>query len=163
MPNVTENTQIYKFNGTGYDIAQFSADNPPPGWAPNLSLAPGEGAFLSVDPNFNPVSGLPITLVGEVKLVSAVPIPNGFSIISSVIPQSDTLDNLGFPTRENDQAYFYNPVTKGYDIYQYSADNPPPGWSPSSPTPAVGQSFFFSGDKNFGPNRTWNRTFSVGP
>jgi hypothetical protein len=102
-----------------------------------------------------------VTFVGEVKLVSSVPVPNGFSIASSAIPQSDTVDNLGFPSRENDQIFFYNTTTKAFDIYQFSSDNP--GWAPTNPTPAIGQSFFVSGDQQFGPSRTWPRTFVVGP
>jgi hypothetical protein len=125
-----------------------------------MSLSPGEGAFVSVDPAFAP-SGQPVTFVGDVKLVSTVPVPNGFSVASSALPISDTLDNLGFPTRENDQIYFFNNATKSYVIYQFSADNP--GWTPGNPTPKIGESFFVSGDQQFGPPRSWSRTFSVGP
>jgi len=161
LPNVAENTQIFKFNGTGYDISLFSADNP--GWSnPAMSVSPGEGVFISVDPAFAP-NGQPVTFVGDVKLVSTVAVPNGFSVASSVLPISDTLDNLGFPTRENDQIYFLDNATKSYKITLFSADNPPPGWAPFVPTPAIGQSFFVSGDQQFGPPRSWSRTFSVGP
>src|SRR5438477_12739115 len=51
MPNPPENTTVYKFNpGTGgYFSYNFSADNP--GWLPaDGSLAPGEGAFIRIDP-----------------------------------------------------------------------------------------------------------------
>lgn len=165
LPNVPENTTIYKFNGHGYDQSNFSSDNP--GWnAPNMTLNPGEGAFIAIDPSqIAPATTATLTLVGEVKLVSDTPAANGYSIISSVIPQSDSLDNLGFPTRENDTVFFFNPTKNagrgGYDTFNFSADNP--GWSPSPPTPAVGQSFFFAGDPNQGGPRTWHRSFNVGP
>jgi len=165
LPNAAENTQIFKFNGVGYDASAKSADNPDPsGWSnPTMTLAPGEGAFIAVDPQFAP-SGQPVTFVGDVKLVSTVPVPTGFSVASSVLPISDTLDNLGFPKRENDQIFFFNNATKGYDAFLQSADNPDPsGWAPRIPTPAIGQSFFISSDPQFGPPRSWTRTFSVGP
>jgi len=159
LPNVAENTTIFQFNGVGYNISQFSADNP--GWSnPAMAVNPGEGVFISVDPQFAP-SGQPVTLVGDVKLVSTVPVPNGFSVASSALPITDTLDNLGFPSRENDQVFFFDNATKSYKIFQFSADNP--GWAPSNPTPAIGQSFFLSGDGSFGPPRSWSRTFNVGP
>jgi hypothetical protein len=161
LPSVPENTTVYKFNGSGYTSYNFSADNP--GWFPaGGTLNPGEGAFVRVDPaSIAPATTTTFTLVGEVKLSSATPVANNYSIISSVIPQSDTLDNMGFPSRENDNVYFFNPASGAYTTYNFSADNP--GWFPPNPTPAVGQSFFFRGDGSQGPNRTWNRVFSVGP
>ncbi len=159
IPAPPENTTLYKFNGTGYNSFNFSADNP--GWFPaNGTLAPGEGAFISIDPGQAP-SGTTLTLVGEVQLVSDVTIPNGFSIRSSVLPISDTLDNLQFPVRENDTIYRFNTTTKTYNSFNWSADNP--GWFPPNPTPNVGESFFVSGDPNQGSARTWHRSFVVGP
>jgi len=163
LPAPPENTTIYKFNGVGYNSYVFSADNP--GWFPvGGTLAPGEGAFVRVDPNVAP-TGTTFTLVGEVQLVSSTPVANGYSILSSVVPQSDTLDNLGFPSRENDNVYFFNPALNsgqgGYVNYNFSSDNP--GWFPPNPTPAVGQSFFFRGDPGQGGSRSWPRSFVVGP
>src|SRR4051812_22014092 len=82
LPAPPENTTIYKFNGHGYDSFNYSADNPPPGWFPATgTLAPGEGAFISIDPSvIAPATSTTITLVGEVQLVSDTSIPNGFSI-----------------------------------------------------------------------------------
>ena len=160
LPNVAENTQVYKFNPAsgGFDSSFFSADNP--GWSdPSVTLNPGEGCFFYVDPNFSP-SGATLTFVGEVQLSSSVAVNNGFQILSSVVPQSALLDDLGYAPRENDQVYFFNHASGGFDSYFFSADNP--GWS-APPVPAVGQAFFLYADPNFGANRTWSRTFSVGP
>jgi len=174
LPAPPEGTIIYKFNpalrgGLGaYDQYQFSADNP--GWLPitggspaHTTLNPGEGAFAGLP------SAAAVTFVGEVQLVSHNPVNTGFQIISSVIPQNDTLDNLGFPATEGDIAYFFDPTLRGglgaYNQYQWSADNP--GWmaitaNPPSlqPTPKVGESFFFASGN---AGRTWDRTFTVGP
>jgi hypothetical protein len=159
IPAPPENTTIYKFNGNGYNTFNYSADNP--GWAPDTgTLAPGDGAFIAIDPAFAP-TGTTLTLVGEVQLVSSTSIPNGFSVRSSVLPISDTLDNLGFPARENDNLYLFSNATGHYVVYNFSADNP--GWAPPNPTPKVGESFFVAGDPAFGAPRTWNRSFVVGP
>ncbi len=152
LPAPTENTTIYKFNGTGYTSYNFSVDNP--GWFPvGGTLAPGEGAFIASP------GAQTLTFVGEVQLVSATTVANGFSILSSVIPQSDTLDNLGYPAGENDTVYFFNNSGGAYTSYNFSVDNP--GWFPPNPTPAVGQSFFVS--RQAAGSATWNRSFSVGP
>jgi len=163
LPAPPENTTLYKFVTTPtphYVSSNFSSDNP--GWTvPGMTLAPGEGGFISIDPGVAP-TGATLTLVGEVQLVSNTPVSTGFSILSSVIPQSDNLDNLGFPAGENDTIYFYDGTLNaghgGFKSYNFSADNP--GWIPSIPTPAVGQSFFLSSQL---PPRTWSRTFVVGP
>ena len=163
LANAPENTTVYKFTPlpapAHYVTANFSADNP--GWLPaNLTMNPGEGVFISVDPNFAP-SGFTATFVGEVQLVSSTPVINGFSMLSSVIPQSTDLDSMGFPSRENDTVYRFNNVTSSFFTYNFSVDNP--GWAPPLPTPNVGEAFFISGDPQFGNNRTWPRNFSVGP
>jgi len=161
LPNVTENTQVFKFNRSsgGFDASFFSADNP--GWSnPSFTLNPGEGCFFYVDPQFNPNTGQPLTLVGEVKLVSDVAVDPGFQIVSSVIPQSALVDDLGYVPRENDQIYRFNHGTGGFDAYFWSADNP--GWS-SPPIPNIGESFFLFADQQFGGSRTWHRSFIVGP
>jgi hypothetical protein len=102
-----------------------------------------------------------------VKLTSDVPVPNGFSMVSSVIPQSAGLDVLGFPVNENDTVYRFDNTLfggkGGFKSYNFSADNPPPGWTPSIPTPNVGESFFVASDPLFGGARTWHRSFVVGP
>jgi len=164
LPAPPENTTIYKFVTTPppahYVSSNFSSDNP--GWTiPTMTLAPGEGAFVSIDPTVAP-TGATLTLVGEVQLVSDKAVAPGFSIISSVLPISDTLDNLQYPAGENDTVYFFDPTANqgkgGYKSYNFSSDNP--GWLPPNPTPSVGQSFFVSNQA--GP-RTWHRSFVVGP
>jgi hypothetical protein len=162
LPAPPENSTIYKFVASPppahYQSSNFSVDNP--GWTlPGMVLAPGEGAFISIDPGVAP-TGATLTLVGEVQLVSSIAVAQGFTILSSVIPQSDTVDNLGFVAGENDTIYRYDPTLNGglggYKSYNFSVDNP--GWLPSSPIPNVGESFFLSRQDVAG---TWNRTFTV--
>jgi hypothetical protein len=48
---------LYKWTGTGFDIATFT----PGGWdKPDITLAPGEGAFVNID------TATTVTFVGEV-------------------------------------------------------------------------------------------------
>lgn len=159
FPNPPENTTIYKFNGQGYNSYNFSADNP--GWFPsNGSLAPGEGAFVGIDPGYAP-SGTNLAFVGQVQLSSFPSLANGCSIISVPIPVSDTLDNLRFPVCENDTIFFFRQDPVGhYIFYNWSADNP--GWVPQTPKPKVGESFYLC-TGGFCPTRNWLIAFRVGP
>jgi hypothetical protein len=147
-----EGTTVYKFNGAGYDIAQF-VDGVWEGVA--VSLAPGEGAFM-----FNP-AGTPYvpTLVGEVVLTSSNPLPGGpsggYSVRSSVIPQQAPIQSvLNFPAGEGDTIYRF--AGGGYDISSFIDG----AWEPAEAQPRVGESFFVF---NAGATKNWTRTFPVGP
>lgn len=160
LPSVPENTQVFKFDkvAQSFTASFFSADNP--GWSDGtFTLNPGEGCFFYVDPAFA-AGGADLTFVGEVQLNSSLSVDTKFQVLSSVIPQSDVLDNLGYTPRENDQVYRFDPVAQSFNAYFWSADNP--GWS-SNPVPNVGESFFLYADPAFGGSRTWVRNFSVGP
>jgi hypothetical protein len=158
MASVPENTQVYKFDGAsgGYYSSMFSADNP--GWSnPSMTLNPGEGAFLHVDPAFAG-PGATLDFVGEVRLVSALPLRQGPQVISSVIPQKGPIDRLGYVPAEGDMICQFRHRQGTYDCYQWSADNP--GWS-TLPVIDLGESFFLF-RSNFGA-QSWNRVFQVGP
>jgi len=151
IPAPLDNTFVYKFNPAngGYVIIDYLG-----GWEGddlNMTMAPGEGVFFSSPAPQN------LTFVGEVVQQSSVTLPPGFSIISSVVPQSQPIDTLAFPAQDNDFVYQYNPSNGGYIINDYLG-----GWEGDgngvAPTPAIGESFFF-----FSPavaNRTWTRSFT---
>lgn len=148
LPNFSN---FYKFvPGTGFDIATlvFGA------WdKPGLTLNPGEGGFVNL--------GSPgaLTFVGEVpqgSLTNAA--PAGFSIRSSMVPQSGSIDALGLtPLLSNfDNVYKWN--GNGYDIYtlvfgSWSVN----GSAGSAPTVAVGEAVFL----NLNNPISWVRSFSV--
>src|SRR6266436_7556560 len=74
---------VYKRNaGGGYDQSTFDPDLL--AWTAPLDMSPGTGVWLSTP------AGTPFTntFVGEVLLNSSNPIPAGYSIRSSVVPQS---------------------------------------------------------------------------
>jgi hypothetical protein len=151
IPAPVDNTFVYKFNAAngGYVIIDYLG-----GWEGddlNMTLSPGEGVFIASPAAQN------LTFVGEVVLQSTVTIPHGFSIISSVVPQSAPLDTIGFPAIDNDFVYQYNPSNGGYIINDYLG-----GWEGDgngvAPTPAIGESFFFYSPAT--ANRSWTRTFT---
>lgn len=148
IPTPPNGSIIYQFSGTG-----FVANNYFFGWSnPNMPLSPGDGAFF-----FNPLpTALTNIFAGEVLTgLLTNQLPAGFSIQSSIVPQTGTLDaQLGFPVANGDIIYFFNNQTGQYQAFNYFF-----GWGGGgSPTPAVGQSFFvFKGTstdwvRNFNPN-----------
>lgn len=154
MPTAPAGTTIYKFNGTGYDIVSFDdLDN---AWAPAaaanaMTLNPGEGAFIR-----NPTAAaFNVTFVGEVPTGSlSNPIPAGFSIRSSQVPQAGRLTaDLGFPGKAGDTIYQFE--NGAYKISTFDdLDN---AWSPADPAIKVAESFFV----RKGAADTWARTFNV--
>jgi len=113
---------------------------------------------------FNPTSTqLTLTFVGEVPQGQlSNPLPKGFSIKSSQVPQDGKPDALGLPGQGGDKIFRYNKTTKSYDGYTYSdLDNI---WEsnstglPGLPVIPVGESFFLFRAQSAG---TWTRNFSV--
>jgi hypothetical protein len=155
IPTAPGGTTIYKFNGAGYDIITF--DDLENAWLPaaaagTLTLSPGEGAFIR---NVT-AAPIPVTLVGEVPTGSlSNPIPAGFSIRSSQVPQAGNLTDLGFPAKPNDTVYQFDPAGSKYVINTFDElDN---AWLPAVPTVKVGESFFV----RKAVADTWARTFNV--
>jgi hypothetical protein len=151
LPDANAGSQVWKWTGSSYTSAiwQGVAD----GWTqPNLTLNPGEGCFIKLLG-----TAYTNTWVGEVMqgtLSNSIPV--GFSIRSSMVPQSGDADSLGISTAATpgDTLYRFNPLTGTYQsaIYQGAPD----GWT-SSTALNVGQSFFY---KTTAVN-PWVRTFSV--
>jgi len=141
-------TTLFKFNGTGFDIATYAFGN----WDhPEFSLKPGEGAIVqSTAPWTN-------TFVGEVMQGSLVnPYPAGFSIRASQVPQAGTLTALGLaPSQfsDFDTVYKFNTASQQYDIYTIAFGT----WQPSEPALAVGESMWLQPAQA----GSWNRTFTV--
>jgi hypothetical protein len=143
LPDAPFGASIFKFNPA---TAGFESSINFGTWEPNLSLAPGEGAFLQLD------APATITFVGEVRQGNnlTVNIPSGFSIASSIVPQSATLEDLGFPAEFGDSVFFF----RGGSYQQSIAF---PEFQPPA-VPAVGEAFFINND---GAARVWSRDFSV--
>jgi hypothetical protein len=164
LPNVPPDTQMFKWNGAGYNDAEFFVDAST-GWfngqgEPSTTvLAPGEGFFLQFPPGSGSVT---VTFVGEVPQGSlSNNIPAGFSIKSSQVPQEAGLSAMGFPADPDDTVFFWNYGGQGWrDAIQYAGGGQ---WVDTGsgelvdPAPQVAEGFFVQKQAQ----SAWTRTFSV--
>jgi hypothetical protein len=156
-------TLVYRWLGSAFADAESFTGTPAQGgvgWLDgggNLSttvLAPGEGFFL-----FTPVATT-ITFVGDVPQGALTnPIPTGYSIRASQVPQSASLNALGFPGQVDDIVYFWDFPSQSYKTISNIGGGV---WvddfgNPVVPTPAVAEAFFVF--KQVG--EPWTRNFSV--
>jgi hypothetical protein len=95
------------------------------------------------------------TFVGEVPQGTLHnPVPTGFSIKGSQVPQSGTVVALGYPGTEGDQIFQFDELTQkykpviGFNLGAWDADV----------TLEVGDAVFIN---NPGAAKDWTRTFSV--
>jgi len=153
IPNPGVGSILYKFSNPG-GFNQIAENAGAGVWDLNLTLAPGEGAFISVP------ALTTNTFVGEVITGTTTNnIPTGFSIRSSIVPQSAALDGaggLGFPATAGDLIFRFS-NTAGYvgGIFESAGGGL---WDPAAPVPAVGESFWVQ--NNSGAAKQWIRTFN---
>ncbi len=102
---------------------------------PTEQLMPGEGAIF-----FNPTSDYKAhSFVGDVLQGNlSVPIPGGFSIRSSLLPQPGSLDDLDFPIANGDVIHLFDRDQQKYVLYPYEGDK----WTAGLPVVSVGESFW---------------------
>jgi hypothetical protein len=142
-------TTVYTYDTTFHSASFLGAAL---GWLPNLTVAPGQGFFISI------AAGKTVTFVGEVPqgTDSNIPVSNGLSLISSPVPQSLVLDAMQFPADLGDTVYFYRGTPKSYASASFLGAGV--GWVPAgNATPAVGEGFWASK----ATAATWTRNFSV--
>jgi len=146
---------IYKFNNAtglysvnGYDAEFGEFDNP------DQVLSPGEAAFIR-NPSAGPVT---VTFVGEVAQGNlTTPIPKGFSLAASQVPQSGLLTtDLKYTPSSGDTVYRFNNTTGQYLISNYDAEF---GEWDSEPTVGVAEGFFIR--RSVDGTVAWTRSFSV--
>ena len=104
--------------------------------SPWEKLLLGEGAIF-----FNPTFDYKVfSFVGDVSLQSSsTPIPAGFSIRSSPVPQPGRLDaDLGFPIDEGDEVHIFDRDRQTYGLHTYSSK----AWATEPPIVGVGESFW---------------------
>jgi len=153
-----ENAMIFKFKPAtqSYTIVSYT-EGEWQGGHPELTLAPGEGAFLATPTPFNQ------RFLGEIPMGRSITIPQGWSILSNPLPESGPLNlappnGLGFPIAEGDTIFRWNGV--GYTIQSFS-EGAWTGASTQPPVVRVGESFFFY--RPTAPADIWNRNYTVGP
>jgi hypothetical protein len=153
ISTVPDGTQFFKWQGTTFAGSLFEDLGGGGEWSADFPLVPGEGGFIKN----NSGSPLTITIVGEVVQGSSTnPVPAGYNIEASIIPQSGGITSvLGMPAADGDQVFRWNGAS--YDGYLSEDLGGGPEWSPSEPAPDVGEAFFSR--KNAGVD--WVRNFSV--
>jgi len=146
-----DGTTLQKFDGLLYKMSENSVKHGK--WLnPGERLVPGEGAIIS-----NPTSDIrSVCFVGELMQGKfSTPIPGGFSIRCSPVPQPGRLDtDLNFPIEEGDVIHLFDRETQKVIEYSYAGGQ----WSPRPPIVFAGESFWVA-KKN--PS-TWTVDFSVG-
>jgi hypothetical protein len=146
LPSPANGTILYKFSGGSLIANNYTFGS----WNDSsMTLNPGEGVII-----YNPGSATTITFVGEVKQGTlTTPLPAGFSIVSSQVPQSGLIStDLLFPTPNN-----------GDIVYQggsFTARNYTFGsWTGGEPSLAVGEAVLAYKTQA----QSWVRNFTVGP
>jgi len=144
-------TIAYKYTSAGFEINSKVFGN----WSlATMTLAPGEGIFVSLPAG----TDLQVTLVGEVRQGTGltVTLPQNFSIISSIVPQSVRLNDTvaySFPGAAGDIVYRWDATIQNYSTHQYAF-----GSFAGDPTVAVGEAFWVF---KAAAGQNWVRDFSV--
>lgn len=118
---------------------------------PTERLLPGEGAIF-----FNPTSDYKsASFVGEVLQGQlSQPVPSGFSIRSSLVPQAGNLqDDLHFPITNGDVIHLFDRDGQKYVLHPYADGK----WTAGPPIIGVGESFWVAKTK---PGN-WIRSFRL--
>jgi hypothetical protein len=153
LPNVTAGTTVYKWGADGWDINNYSDQGDGLAWdTPTQTLVPGEGAWI-----FNPGKAYTNTFVGEVVTGTSLlnPIPKGFSLKGSIVPQGGKLDSdLGYVPTDGDNIYRW--VDGEWSISNYSDQGAGLDWD-SVPTPGVGEGFWVWSRTE----KNWTRSFTL--
>jgi hypothetical protein len=151
--------KVFIFDATTGNFITVQYDDLDAKFIPDIdaarTLTPGNGVFV-----FNPTATqLKLTFVGEVPQGPlSNPLPKGFSIKATQVPQEGKPDVLGLPGTAGDKVYRYNKTTKAYDTFTF--DDLDLKWIPDPGLPVipVGEAFFLFRATSAG---TWARTFSV--
>jgi hypothetical protein len=151
---VPQGTGVYVWDTTNktFQIATYDTSF---GWDPinvaDMTMMPGGGVFIK-----NPGAPYTITFVGEVPQGSPLhtSLVAGLQIVSSQVPQSDTIDKLGYTGTQSDKVYQWDSTGQTYTIYTFDTAF---GWDPTLKPLAVGEAVFLSRTSA----GSWDRTFSV--
>jgi len=118
---------------------------------PSEKLMPGEGAIV-----FNPTSDYrSVCFTGEARQKDiSIPIPSGFSMRSSPVPQPGSLvEDLAFPITDGDVIHVFDRDKQQYVLYPYENGK----WTAGTPMMSVGEAFWVAKAE---PG-TWTRNLGV--
>jgi hypothetical protein len=156
LPVVPDGTTAFAWNGTGFTSKTY--DELDGAWlplTPVIPLAPGGGVFVRNS------SGSPftVTFVGEVMQGAlTTPLPAGFSIVSSQVPQQGTLTQLGFPGVDGATVFRWVNNGQGGGAYVSSTyDELDGAWLPAEISVNPAEAFWV----RMPSSSNWTRNFSV--
>jgi hypothetical protein len=156
FPTPPGNSAAFKFNpSTGF----FDTQNYAFGfWLGDaLTLSPGEGLFFRNGgaTNYN------ITFMGEVPQGELItPLPAGFSIVSSQVPQTGKMQtDLGYTPAANDAVFKFDTTTQNYKRFNFVFGFWLDGESVNEPVINAGEAVFLKKSAS----GTWTRTFTTSP
>ena len=147
--NWPDGTTLNKFDTRFFRLAENAVKQGV--WTnPGEKLEPGEGAIF-----FNPTSDYKnISFVGEVNLGHvSMPIPSGFSMRSSLVPQAGNLEEMGFPIGEGDVVHLFDRDRQKYVLYPYENGK----WISGAPIVSFAESFWIAKTE---PG-TWSKSLSL--
>ena len=136
-------TQLFRLVENGVKFSQWTN--------PTETLMPGEGAIF-----FNPTLDYrSVCFTGEVRREDlSVPIPAGFSIRSSLLPQPGSIvDDLEFPIADGDVIHVFDREKQQYVLHPYENGR----WTAGSPVMSVGEAFWVA---KIEPG-TWTRNLAA--
>jgi hypothetical protein len=150
--------QVFIWNTTkkAFDFTAYSTDF---GWDPagpeKTVINPGHGVFLKN----TTAADIQVTFVGEVPQgTDPTPLKTdlvpGLQIVASQVPQSGTVETLGYKADNDDKVYQWDLAGQKYSFSQFSTDF---GWDPALKTLDVGDAFFLSKTAA----GSWTRSFDV--
>jgi hypothetical protein len=149
-------TTVYYFENGNFGVATYDDLDQAfgPADAASRNVLVGEGVFVR-----NPgTTALTCTFVGEVPQGNlTTPLPSGYSIKGSPVPQEGTASDLGLQGAPGDTIYQFDPATQNYRTPS-TFDELDNTWVPALTPLKVGEAFFF---RNAGAAKNWTRTFSV--
>ena len=120
-------TSVFRLNENTFTDGAWSS--------PEERLLPGEGAIF-----YNPTSDYKsLSFAGELAQGSfSIPIPSGFSVRSSIIPQPGNLEELGFPLADGDIIHLFDRDAQKYVLHPYKDGK----WTAGPAVIGVGESFW---------------------
>lgn len=153
IPTAPDGTTVWKFNPTTgtFTSATFDALDNAWGPNPNIGVEPGEGLIIRAAAAFQN------TFVGEVlQGALSTAMPSGYSIVSSKVPQEGRVDTvLAFPGVDGASISRFDNAANRYVSSTFDGiDN---AWTPSTPSPRVGESFW----ARMPAATTWSRNFNI--
>jgi len=121
-------TRLFRLSDNGVKYGKWTN--------PTERLLPGEGGIF-----LNPTSDYKsLNFVGDVMLGNlSVPIPAGFSLRSSLLPQPGQLqEDLGFPIADGDVVHLFDRDQQKYVLYPFEGGK----WTSGSPAVNICESFW---------------------